>query len=1155
MENTKQQVLINEKTVGEVRWMDPAAIRFSTDKIDFYFQGRPQLTLTESLQKLRRGDSKVEDLEHIRVVFDRTNSSYYSLDNRRLWVFKQLGKHIPVRLWPADHECDDPKFKSRPQGKANSVRLIDYVEESSEFKESGSFLTQVLRWSIYDLKNEDLHRDKVKEIPLSFNSLEAYFKLFQYPLVEDTRASVQKSLETVEFASHRPALLCSIHELQIPEQQQFDKLQLKKFLLATDQDYVNSMAGKRATAPWKHKKWDLVLLATSLPSSFDDLMRPEECFTLALLTSRAQSRLKEVPSFLKVTAFCPKEVTGKLAKAMTGGVAKWYVVILGSLSTGLRIWDALNPDPKLLAATQKLRIVRETIYCDHDDSWSDLHPSPGKEDLGPLKEDLSPNLASSVDLEKFIQTFCQKRKLNPAQTGAVQNTALALLFNEEPRVRLIQGPPGTGKTTTLITFLSIITCLNCRTLVCAPANRAICEVAHRFTDFFQSDVAESEKLQFCSCIDDEKLPKISLSMGDALLVGNDERLDVDGRLSSIYLPHRVKRLYDALQPPRGWRQCNQSLLDLLQSPLSQYENSQSDCSSRPESDTRYLKGFLKFMRDNIRCWCSQLILAGYFLCTDLPKNLLPTYLSEYVKATCDAAADLLEALPAFQTLTDQECGEWFNDMAEPIVGTVKNDSSEHKTEYSKARHELLLRLRDPMSKEVYGWNLIPSEEYIEEQCLKNACIIFCTISSAGRSSVQSSGDFRSLVIDEASQLVEAETAIVTQLEGLSQALLVGDHKQLPATVQSMLAKDRGYDRSLFERLQQVGHPCKLLNEQYRMHPEISVFPNRQFYNGVILDAKNVKDEKYAMPYQELFGPYKFIDASEGMEDGGKFGRSKRNLVEVQILWYLLARLQAACGEHSIQNVSVGIITPYAAQVDVLNKRLGDQPKLFPNLRVEIKTVDGFQGGERDVILFSTVCANVSGRIGFLSETRRLNVALTRGRYCVWIVGHADTLAAREGTWRDLIRDSDKRGCYMVAGDDKGMADSYKHLLNHMRDLRKSAVNNCARDGQVRVESYTGEVPGKGGLQRPFSRGPPLSRSGKEPFDVFTKRGRDWIENWNGQLEGECSLSNHRKRSHISATTNHCITAEQMVAEGSQQHSDAPLDQEPSEAVKEPANET
>lgn len=91
----------------------------------------------------------------------------------------------------------------------------------------------------------------------------------------------------------------------------------------------------------------------------------------------------------------------------------------------------------------------------------------------------------------------------------------------------------------------------------------------------------------------------------------------------------------------------------------------------------------------------------------------------------------------------------------------------------------------------------------------------------------------------------------------------------------------------------------------------------------------------------------------------------------------------ACEGHAITSTSVGIITPYASQVDALSKRLchggGDPLKRFPNLHVEIKTVDGFQGGERDVILFSTVRANVEGKIGFLTDCRRLNVALTRAR--------------------------------------------------------------------------------------------------------------------------------------------------------------------------------
>ncbi|KAL3687346.1 hypothetical protein R1sor_013655 [Riccia sorocarpa] len=111
------------------------------------------------------------------------------------------------------------------------------------------------------------------------------------------------------------------------------------------------------------------------------------------------------------------------------------------------------------------------------------------------------------------------------------------------------------------------------------------------------------------------------------------------------------------------------------------------------------------------------------------------------------------------------------------------------------------------------------------------------------------GPFRSLVIDEAPQLAEAETAIVTQLPGLQQAVLVGDEKQLQSTVLSMMARDIGDGRSLFERLQMVKHPHQLLRTQYRMHPEISSFPNRELYGDCIEDDKSVNDDMNKKPYQ------------------------------------------------------------------------------------------------------------------------------------------------------------------------------------------------------------------------------------------------------------------------------------------------------------------
>lgn len=159
------------------------------------------------------------------------------------------------------------------------------------------------------------------------------------------------------------------------------------------------------------------------------------------------------------------------------------------------------------------------------------------------------------------------------------------------------------------------------------------------------------------------------------------------------------------------------------------------------------------------------------------------------------------------------------------------------------------------------------------------------------------------------------------------------------------------------------------------------------------------------------------------------------------------------------------------------------------------------------------------------------------RYCVWIVGHADTLAAREGTWSYLIRDSRRRGCYMDARDEQGMADSYKHLLNRMR------VSDFPGDAQGRADPHTAVILTKRDLQRPFSR------CGKEPCDISAKRSRDCVENRNGQPEGECSLSNHRKKCHI-APINECILpAEQMPEEGAQLRSNVPTDEETFDDVK------
>eukprot|EP00775_Hariotina_reticulata_P007630 gene7630-7832_t len=257
----------------------------------------------------------------------------------------------------------------------------------------------------------------------------------------------------------------------------------------------------------------------------------------------------------------------------------------------------------------------------------------------------------------------------------------------------------------------------------------------------------------------------------------------------------------------------------------------------------------------------------------------------------------------------------------------------------------------------------PSPQSVQRFCLQSCRLVFCTVSTAGSRVLADAGIFPVTVVDEAAQLVEAESAILLarccRYQQRQQMMLVGDPKQLPATVISRTAAQQGYSRSLFERLQLLGLPALLLDVQYRCRPEISYWPNYYFYSGRLKDGSNL---------------------------------------------------------------SVGIITPYRRQVAALLQQItppdrtdsgcADPVLVSPGMPVSVRSVDGFQGQERDIIVMSCVRANSRQQIGFLADPRRLNVALTRARYSLIVVCNARTLAV-DPAWEAFLRSATSRGLLKV----------------------------------------------------------------------------------------------------------------------------------------------
>jgi hypothetical protein len=296
--------------------------------------------------------------------------------------------------------------------------------------------------------------------------------------------------------------------------------------------------------------------------------------------------------------------------------------------------------------------------------------------------------------------------------------------------------------------------------------------------------------------------------------------------------------------------------------------------------------------------------------------------------------------------------------------------------------------------------------------LNRAEVICCTLSGAGSAVMaENVRGAEMIVVDEAAQATEVASLIPLQhlADNQSRCVLVGDPCQLPATVLSRAAQAVLYHRSLFARLQQCDFPVRMLDTQYRMHPTIARFPSEHFYAGELTNGQNVSErppEKYTEC--KIFGPTVVwdIDSTET-----KAGTSVKNPVEAAVLARLLLALFS---QHPTTDFSgkIGVLTPYQAQRSEI---LGACRLLSQRQRqwVEVNTVDAFQGREKDIIIFSCVRANAGKGIGFLADKRRMNVALTRARHAVWVLGNRKSLC-RNRDWASYLAYVDRAGCPFMA---------------------------------------------------------------------------------------------------------------------------------------------
>lgn len=297
----------------------------------------------------------------------------------------------------------------------------------------------------------------------------------------------------------------------------------------------------------------------------------------------------------------------------------------------------------------------------------------------------------------------------------------------------------------------------------------------------------------------------------------------------------------------------------------------------------------------------------------------------------------------------------------------------------------------------------------ERDILQNADVVCCTCVGAGDPRLAKM-KFRNVLIDESTQSAEPECLIPLVL-GCKQVILVGDHQQLGPVIMNKKAAKAGLNQSLFERLVYLKVKPTMLNTQYRMHPCLSEFPSNMFYaghlqNGVTIEGRLRKDVDFPWPLPEM--PMMFW-SNLGHEEISASGTSYLNRTEASNVEKAITRFFKA----GVKPADIGVITPYEGQRSYLVTTMQNSGTYKKEMykEVEVASVDAFQGREKDFIVLSCVRSNDNQGIGFMSDPRRLNVALTRAKYGLVILGNPKVLSKHE-LWHNLLVHFKDRKCFV-----------------------------------------------------------------------------------------------------------------------------------------------
>lgn len=931
--------------------------------------GRPHVEISESkgdcngdlksglLARPRRSSSATDPCTEVQPPPIPRQSSWKQPTDLRLLKTSQNStrKTLLVGQSSVDHKLGNKKL---PPPKKQTSIVPQYQDTSVE-----RLIREVTNEKFWHHPEEA----ELQRVPGQFDSVEEYVGVFEPLLFEECRAQLYSTWEELtEMVSRDAYVKVFVKSIERRERGWHDAI------LLPDKD-----------CRWTFKEGDVAVLSSPKPGlvrsrkgsamSMDDDNESEIFGRVAGTVRRhipidTRDSLGAILHFYVGGSYDPSsKVDGDhiLRKLRPNG--QWYLTVLGSLATTQREYIGLH-------AFRRLNIHMQSAI---------LQPAPEhfpkyEEQPPAMPECFTPNF---VDYLHKTFNMPQLSAIQWAAMHTAAGTSSGAAKRQDPwPFTLVQGPPGTGKTHTVCGMLNVIHLVQYQHYYASLLKKLAPESYKQTTDSTSDNVARGSIDEVLQNMDQNlfrTLPKLcpkprmlvcapSNAATDELLARVLDRGFIDGEMR-VYRPDVARVGVDSQTRAAQAVSVERRTDYLLSRTREEIFQSMRDARYHEAQLSQQIAAFQRELNVAAAAGRSQGSVGvdpEVLLARDQNRDVLLQRLAAVVEARDKALVDM--------------------SRFHIVEGRFRAGSS---------------------------FNLEDARASLEASFANEAEIVFTTVSSSGRRLFSRlSHGFDMVVIDEAAQA--SEVAVLPPLSlGAARCVLVGDPQQLPATVISKAAGTLLYSRSLFERFQQAGCPTMLLSVQYRMHPQIRDFPSRYFYQGRLTDSESVASLPDEIYYNDpLLKSYLFYDITHGRESHRGRSISYQNIDEAKFCLRLYEHLQKTIKSSGVGKVSIGIITPYKLQLKCLQREFEGVLNSEGGRDIYINTVDAFQGQERDVIIMSCVRASNRG-VGFVADIRRMNVALTRGRRALWVMGNANALMQSED-WAALIADAKARGCYM-----------------------------------------------------------------------------------------------------------------------------------------------